>query len=496
MEANNILSVDKVSKRFGSTKALDSVSLAVERGKILGLAGENGAGKSTLIKMLCGVHKPDSGSLEFDGRAFRPRGPEDAERHGISVFHQEIPVCPDLTIAANVFLGPFMPHKGLSPDWGLMNEECKRLYKDLLGEDIEPERLIRDCSAAETQLALLVRVLSRNASLVVLDEPTTALTPPEVERLFVILRRLRDRGVTFIFVSHMLEELCSLCDSIAVLRDGRLVGRLEKEAFDTRAISSMVAGRTVGTKVRQVREGQGKPLFEARGLGDGRSFEDVSFRLGKGGILGIAGLAGSGRSDLTRALFGVPPAAHGSILIEGREHRLRSPADAIALGIGFVPEDRNVAGLFHHLDVKFNICMAGIDRFSGGWMLSENSVRQAASAAASDVSIKMSGPDASIGSLSGGNQQKVLIARWLALKPRLVIMNEPTRGVDVGAKQEIIEMILGLSEEGCAFIVASSEIEELLALSDEILVMNRGRAKAIISGDVATKESILLAATT
>jgi ABC-type sugar transport system ATPase subunit len=498
MDAFPFLRIEALSKHFGGAQALDGVSLEVVRGQILGLAGENGAGKSTLIKILCGVHKPDGGRLELDGKAFRPRGPADAEASGISVFHQEIPVCPDLSIAANVFLGPAMPSRGLLPDWARMRAECRRLYQDLLGEDIDPERLVRDCSAAETQLALLVRVLSRNASLVVLDEPTTALTPPEVDRLFAILRRLRDRGVTFIFVSHMLEELTGLSDRIVVLRDGRVVGALERPEFDPRRLSALIAGREVGANRRSSPPAAeaAAPLLEARDLGDGRNFAGVSFSLPAGGILGIAGLAGSGRPDLARALFGAPPASSGTLWLEGVERQVRNPGDAIALGIGFIPEDRNSHGIFHRLDVQRNICMAGLERFSGGRMLREGQLGRAACAAAEQVHVKMAGPDAPIHSLSGGNQQKVLIARWLALKPRIIVMSEPTRGVDVGAKQEILELILKLRGEGCSFIVTSSEIEELLVLSDQILVLNRGRSAALLSGPHASKEAVLLAATT
>ncbi len=496
MSSSPILAIHSISKSFGSTKALDSVSFSVEKGSIVGLAGENGAGKSTLIKILCGVHKPDSGTLELRGEAYRPKGPEEAEKRGISVFHQEIPVCPHLSVAANVFLGPAMPGKGLSPDWKRMNEECRRLYADLLGEDIDPTRLVRDCSTAETQLALLVRVLSRNASFIILDEPTTALTPPEVERLFTIIRRLRDRGVTFLFVSHMLEELVSLCDSIVVFRDGSFIGSLEKGEFDTRAISSMIAGRRLETVVRRTVKPRGETLLQVRNLGLGGEFDDVSFSVARGGILGIAGLAGSGRSAIARALFGSPPADSGTILIDGKECRISSPAEAIGHGIGMVPEDRKKLGLFHHLDVKLNLCMPGIDRFSGGAFVNEKKLRQATARASQDVHIKMSGPDAPVSSLSGGNQQKVLIARWLALRPRLIVMSEPTRGVDVGAKQEILALIQDLADQGYSFIIASSEHEELLRLSDDILVMSKGRMKILLPGDKATKDDLVLASST
>ena len=243
MEPTLHLSVANLSKSFGSTRALDSVSLPVMRGTVFGLAGENGAGKSTLIKILCGVHTPDAGEIMLNGSAHRPRDPEEAEKAGISVFHQEIPICPNMSIAANVFLGPNMPRRGIRPDWKAMNSRCVELYENLLGERIDPRQLIRKCTTAEKQLALLVRVLSREARLIILDEPTTALTPPEVERLFSIIKRLREQGITFIFISHMLEELMELSDSITVLRDGENVGELAKTEFDRQRLSELIAGQ-------------------------------------------------------------------------------------------------------------------------------------------------------------------------------------------------------------------------------------------------------------
>jgi ABC-type sugar transport system ATPase subunit len=288
MAETPLLLVENLSKSFGSTRALDAVSLSVERGTIFGLAGENGAGKSTLIKILCGVHVADSGRIFIDGRPHHPRDPEDAEKAGISVFHQEIPICPNLSIAANVFLGPSMPRRGMRPDWKLMNRQCIELYQNLLGEDIDPKQLIRKCSAAEKQLALLVRVLSRNARLVILDEPTTALTPPEVARLFGIIKRLRDQGIAFIFISHMLEELMELSDRITVLRDGRDVGRLRQGEFEVSRLSELIAGRTLSGAAHRALRREGVPRIEARNISLAGEFQDVSFRVQRGEILGIA----------------------------------------------------------------------------------------------------------------------------------------------------------------------------------------------------------------
>jgi ABC-type sugar transport system ATPase subunit len=495
MQDNSFLIVENLSKSFGSTRALDSVSLAVHRARVFGLAGENGAGKSTLIKILCGVHNPDSGQVHLDGRLHHPRDPEEAERAGISVFHQEIPICPNLSIAANVFLGPSMPRKGLAPDWTAMNRRCVELYQNLLGEDIDPRRMIRDCTAAEKQMALLVRVLSRNARLIILDEPTTALTPPEVARLFGIIRRLREQGITFIFISHMLEELIELSDTITVLRDGRNVGSLDKDQFDRQVLSGMIAGRTLAARTARDAQRESEELLAVHELGLPGEFEGVSFRVSRGEILGLAGLQGSGRSGLARALFGAPPAQSGEIRIEDRAVRIRSPRDAIAAGIGYVPEDRHGLGIFDDLDVKLNLTMAGIDRFCNGPLTDRGALRRVTERMRDSLSIKMVGPDAPVRSLSGGNQQKVLISRWLALKPRILVMNEPTRGVDVGAKQEITDLILRLAAEGITFVISSSELEELILFSDRILVLNRGRIAGEFAGRTVTKDRLILAAT-
>jgi ABC-type sugar transport system ATPase subunit len=493
--ASPFLAIEGLSKSFGPTQALRDVSLALDRGEILGLAGENGAGKSTLIKILCGVHRPDAGRVLLDGRPHQPRDPAEGERAGISVFHQEIPICPDLSIAANVFLGPRMPRHGPFPDWHAMEARCVELYATLLGETIDPRRLIRTCTAAEKQLALLVRVLSRDARLVILDEPTTALTPPEVERLFAIIRRLRGQGITFLFISHMLEELMQLSDRVSVLRDGRKVGDLERAEFDARRLSSLIAGRSLADAQRRGAAADTEVRLEAEGLTLPGAFRDVSFRLRRGEILGVAGLQGSGRAALVRSLFGAPPAAGGAIRIEGQPVVIRRPAQAIAAGIGFVPEDRKTLGLFDELDVKLNVCMAGLDGLARHGWIDRGRLRQVAGRMRDGLHIKASSVDAPVRALSGGNQQKVLISRWLALRPRILVLNEPTRGVDVGAKREIVDLVVALAAEGCSVVVSSSELEELLQLANRILVMNRGRVVAELEGAAATKDRIILEAT-
>jgi ribose transport system ATP-binding protein len=390
-----------------------------------------------------------------------------------------------------------MPRRGLGPDWKRIEAQCVELYATLLGEEIDPRRLVRSCTAAEKQLALLVRVLSRSARLVILDEPTTALTPPEVARLFGIIRRIRAQGITFVFISHMLEELVQLSDAICVLRDGRNVGRLERGDFDLQRLSQLIAGRTLARAARRAAPAAGDPRLEAEGLGLGREFQGVSFRLRPGEILGVAGLQGSGRSAVVRSLFGAPAATEGAIRVDGRPMRIRFPADAIAAGIGFVPEDRKTLGLFDDLDVKLNVCMAGLSGLSRrGGFLDTGRLREVTGRMRDDLSIKMAGVDAPVRSLSGGNQQKVLISRWLALRPRILLMSEPTRGVDVGSKQEIVDLIRALAAQGCSCVISSSELDELVDLADRILVMNRGRVARILEAGEATKDRIILAATT
>jgi ABC-type sugar transport system ATPase subunit len=494
MPSPPLLSLRDVSKSFGSVQALRDVSITWERGRIYGLAGENGAGKSTLNKILAGVHTKFDGRIECDGAAYSPQTPGDAVAAGISVFHQEIPVCPNLSVTANVFLAPHLPGSRFFPDWRQLESRCRQLFKDLLALEMDTRRLMRDCTVAERQLALLVRVLSRRARLIILDEPTTALTRPEVLNLFVVIRRLRAQGITFIFVSHLLDELIELCDEIHVLRDGELVAHLRREQFDTAHLTRLIAGRTLPPPASVQATSPLRPRLEVRALSRSGHFRDVSFCLGAGEILGITGLQGSGRSAVARALCGSPPAQSGEVWLNGRKLQLRHPRDAVAAGIGYVPEDRKSLGLFEHLDVKTNLAMARLDGLAKAGWLPRPALAELAYEMQRKLQIKMSSADAPVTSLSGGNQQKVLIGRCLAIHPQVLVMNEPTRGVDVGAKDEICQRLRQLAGDGCSVIVASSDLEELLRLSDRILVMRAGRIAAEFLRSVATKEKLIHAA--
>jgi ABC-type sugar transport system ATPase subunit len=496
MPAIDLLRVESVSKRFGPVQALSEVSFSVGHGEIVGLAGENGAGKSTLIKILAGIHAADQGAAHLDGKPYAPRDSNAAVRAGLAVFHQEIPVCPHLSITANIFLGTKMPKKYFMPDWRTMEARCVELYRVLLDEDVNPQAMIRDVSAAERQLALLVRVLSRDAKLIILDEPTTALTPPEVARLFRVIRNLREKGISFIFVSHMLEELIDLSDRIVVLRDGKHIGTLAREEFSAGVLSKMIAGRTITPPARVIANGKQQVVLRADNLSVKGHFSEVSFSLHAGEILGVAGLTGSGRSVLLRSLFGLHPVKSGEVTLNNRSVRVRSPYDAIRWGIGYVPEDRKMMGLFPHQDIKTNLCIARTARRADLSSKNLSGMRRDAASMKEELSIKFRNEDDPIGALSGGNQQKVLLSRWLLLEPAIILMNEPTRGVDVGAKKEIYDLLFTLTARGFSFIITSPAIEELLIFSDRVLVMNRGKVRTIFSRDEATKEAVIHAATT
>jgi ABC-type sugar transport system ATPase subunit len=495
--SSDLLRVESVSKRFGPVQALSEVSFSVGNGEIVGVAGENGAGKSTLIKILAGIYHADHGAAYLDGKPYAPRDSNVAVRAGLAVFHQEIPVCPHLSITANIFLGSKMPTKYFMPDWRTMEARCVELYRVLLDEDVNPRAVVREVSAAERQLALLVRVLSRDAKLIILDEPTTALTPPEVARLFRVIRNLREKGISFIFVSHMLEELIDLSDRIVVLRDGKHIGTLVREEFALDVLSRMIAGRTLTPPARMMaNSSKQQVVLSVNNLGVKGHFSDVSFSLRAGEILGVAGLTGSGRSVLLRSLFGLHPVESGEVTLNNRRVRIRSPYDAIKQGVGYVPEDRKTMGLFPHQDIKTNVCMARTAQRADLSSKNNSGMRRDAALMKEELSIKFRDEDDPIGALSGGNQQKVLLSRWLLLEPTIILMNEPTRGVDVGAKKEIYDLLFTLTARGFSFIITSPAIEELLITSDRVLVMNRGRVRSIFNRAEATKEAVIHAATT
>lgn len=492
-----LLSVEGLTKHFAGVTALSDVSLDVRRGEILGLLGENGAGKSTLLKILSGVQPPSSGRIVFDGEEFSPSDPNDAKRRGIVTIYQELSLIPTLTVAENIFIGraPLGP-LGLV-NWRRMERESRDIIARV-GLNIDPRTPVSALSVAEQQLVEIARALSLMSRLIIMDEPTSALTETEVQRLLSIMDRLRRDGVAIMFVTHRLEEASAICDRMTVLRDGRLAGHLSREG---RPISiPRIIERMVGRAASELysrpteRNTAGDVRLSVRGLRTERDpeaphaivLEGVDLDLKAGEILGIAGLVGSGRTELARAIFGADRIAAGTISLDGTPIAPTSPADAIELGIGLVPEDRKQQAIFAALGILNNFSIATLGAYSNGLgFMAERREREALAAYKKALAIRMTSPEQPIEGLSGGNQQKVILARWLARDPKVLIVDEPTRGVDIGAKAEVHQILVQLAARGIAIMMISSELPEVLAVSDRIVTMRRGR----ITGDMPAIEA-------
>lgn len=494
----DLLVVSNLTKRFPGVLALDNVSLTVARGEVHGLLGENGAGKSTLIKMLSGAYHPDSGTITFEGRPVTIASPFESQQLGIVTIYQEFTLVPSLSIAENVFIGREHGRGGLI-SWGTMRRET-RLLTDQLGVSLEPTTLVRDLSVAEQQLVEIARALSVQSRLIIMDEPTSALSDHEVRRLFGIINDLKAKGISIIFVSHRLEEVKEICDRITVLRDGRNAGEADVEDVTEHDIIRMMVGRDVDDQYAHEARRHGPVALRVTGLsrrGNVRDpsatvLENISFEVYQGEILGIAGLVGAGRTELARAIFGADERNSGTIEVGGAAVEIRSPADAIRHGIGLVPEDRKQQGLFLVMAVRENLSMAALGALTGpGGFIRRGQERAMVAEYHQKLNIRMASPEQRIVNLSGGNQQKVIIARWLALKPRVLIVDEPTRGIDVGAKAEVHALLHQLAEQGIAVVMISSELPEILGMSDRILTMREGRMTGEILRAEANEESLM-----
>jgi len=483
-----LLRMTGIAKGFPGVQALDGVDFSVDDGEVHALLGENGAGKSTLLKILAGAQPPDRGTITFTGETVELSSPLAAQQLGIVTIYQEFNLVPTLSVAENIFIGREPVRFGLV-DWRRMNGEAARILADV-GLKMEPQRLVADLSVAEQQMVEIARALSMESRLIIMDEPTSALSDTEVLRLFGIVAELKSRGIGIVFVTHRLDEVMRICDRITVLRDGRLVGGAAVADIDVDGIIRMMVGRDVDQRPGGERRIERKqPALEVRGLssaGDlldphATRLEDIDLRVFPGEILGLAGLVGAGRTELARAVFGADPFDAGTVLVDGREISLSSPNDAIKAGIGLVPEDRKQQALFLALAVRANLAITAIDGITGSLgLVSGPGERELVTRFADKLQIKMAGPEQPIATLSGGNQQKVVLARWLALEPKSLIVDEPTRGIDVAAKAEVHQLIDELAAAGMAVIVISSELPEILRLADRIVTMREGR----ITGEV------------
>lgn len=496
-----LLEMQGISKYFHGVAALEQVSLQVFAGEVHALMGENGAGKSTLMKILAGAYIADEGSIHLAGRPLLVRNPNDARQAGISLIYQELNVAPNLTVAENIFMGQEHTRTGGLLDTARMHQQANDLLQRLQAS-FAADTPTADLSIAEQQQVEIARALKDNSRILVMDEPTAALSDRETEQLFAIINRLRDNNIAIIYISHRMEEIYALADRVSVLRDGRCVGSLTQNELSSERLVQMMVGRPLQDfyehKVHPPILQGSPPLLEVKALTDGNSIGPTSLELYPGEILGLAGLVGAGRTELARLIFGADPKAGGELHLHQQPLNTANPGAAIAAGIGYVPEDRKDQGLFLDMSSQNNIVMNVLRPHAAGGMLRLKALQQVAVNAIEALNIRLASPALKARALSGGNQQKLLLARWLAIKPKVLILDEPTRGVDIGAKSEIYRIISNLAAQGIGILMISSDLPEVIGMSDRVLVMRSGQIVGEVGGQTAeaiTQETIMAYAT-
>jgi rhamnose transport system ATP-binding protein len=496
-----LLQATGVHKRYGGVHALRGVQLDVRAGEVHALVGENGAGKSTIINVLEGAVRRDQGRVVLEGREVDFRSPAESQAAGIAVIHQELATLPTLSVAENLFMGR-LPMRGVRLDWRAMRERSRTLLAQV-GLDVDPRTMVRDLSLSQQQLVEIAKALSTGARLLIMDEPSASLTEHETQRLLALVRRLRAQRVAILYVSHRMAEVFALADRITVFRDGAYVRTMDAAATTPAEVVGLMVGRELAAESHYEPRPVGETVLEVRGLtrraaageDGGVALHDVSLSVRRGEIVGMAGLVGAGRSEVARAIFGADRFDAGEILLEGRPVRFRSPAQAIAAGVAMVPEDRKGLALFPEKPVRWNVSMARLPALSLRGIIPHRRERALAAEYVTRLRVKTPGIEAPVGALSGGNQQKTVLARWLATRPRLLILDEPTHGVDVGAKAEIYHLVRELAREGLAILLVSSELPEVLDLSDRIVVMRGGRVAAVLDRAHASERTVMLHAT-
>ena len=485
-----ILEVKNISKTFPGVKALSDVNFRVRPGSVHALMGENGAGKSTLMKILYGIYTPDKGGeVYLEGKKFKPTGPIDAIRSGLTMVPQEISPAQNLTVADNFYLGREIGRAGFL-DQAKMNKRSLETLEEL-GISIGVKVLMENVSVAKAQLIAIATAVSYDAKVIIMDEPTTALTEAEVSQLYKIIKEVKKRGIAIIYISHKLDEIFETSDEVSVLRDGEYIGTKNINEIDKEGLIEMMVGRPMSDMFDREEVPIGDVLIEVKNLQKTGKFQDVNFEVHKGEIFGIAGLVGAGRSEITEALFGYKPADSGEIIVNGHHVTINNPNDAIANKIGFVTEDRKATGLFLNLNITDNIIMPDMSPYLKNLLISTGLIQNVAENQKDALRIKTPSVNEITDNLSGGNQQKVLLARWLILEPDILILDEPTKGIDVGAKAEIYKIMVELAKMGKAIIMISSDMLELLAMSDRIMVMAEGKATGILTKEQASQEIVL-----
>ena len=489
-----LLELVGIRKSFAGVQALRGVDFEVRPGEVHALLGENGAGKSTLIKTIAGVHQPDEGELRFEGQVVRFSTPRDAQKLGINTIYQELSLYPELTVAENIFMG-HAPYRRVGPvsvmDWDTMFRRAQELLAELDVYNLDVRGKVGALSIGNRQRVEIAKALSLNAKLLIMDEPTAALGETDTLHLFRTVRLLRDRGVGIIYISHKLSEVFELADRVTVLRDGQYIGTKDVSDTDERDLISMMVGRDVETLFPKQAGEIGDVVLELRNISRPPQTHSVSFTLRSGEIVGLAGLVGSGRSETAQTVFGTLPAHSGEILVSGQPVKIRDPAQAVAHGVAYIPEDRGTQGLIKQMTLRENTTLAVLKQVARGSFIDTGQERRMAQDAIKRFSIRAYGPEQLVGTLSGGNQQKVVVGKWLASNPKVLIIDEPTRGVDVGAKAEIHRLIGQLAaEQGLAILMISSELPEILGMSDRVLVMREGRLVAEFTRAEATPEKV------
>ena len=489
-----LLQMSGVQKRFGGAVALQGANLSIRAGEIHALLGENGAGKSTMLKVLAGVHVNDGGTIKLGGKDFRTGSPQDSIEQGIAVIYQEPSLFLDLTLAENVFIGR-QPKKGRIIDWKFAQNEAKRLFKEL-GVDLDPKRQARGLSIADQQVVEIAKALSMNANIILMDEPTAALSATEVERLMTVMKSLKAANKAVIFVSHRLDEVFAISDFITVMRDGATVSENLVEKTDLQKVIKEMVGRELTEMFPKTENKIGSVVLEVNDLTNPAYFRNISFNVKKGEIVALAGLVGAGRSEVARAIFGVDKYETGSVKINGKALPAGSPVAAMKEKIALVPEDRRQQGLFMVAGVNRNISIESFTNLVDKGLINFKRERELTNTWKEKLSIKFSNQNDPVERLSGGNQQKTVLAKWLATDPDLLIVDEPTRGIDVATKAEVHRLINQAASEGKAVLMISSELPEVLGMADRIIVMREGRQVAELSRKEATQEKVIAAATT
>ncbi len=491
--ANTILQVNNLTKSYSGIKALDDVQLTLQKGEVHALMGENGAGKSTFMKILIGLLSPDTGEILFEGEPIKNKTVSEISKMGISMIHQEILIIPELTVAQNIFLGREKDISGNKSGW-LNDKNLTLKASELLSElgmDLYPDIKMKFLSVAQMQMVEIAKAISNDAKVIIMDEPTSAISDKEVSTLFKIIRDLKSKGVAIIYISHKMDEIFEICDTITVLRDGKYIATKSASELDINSLIGMMVGREITSMFPEPVLEKGEIIISVKNLTKKGKFSNINFDVRAGEILGISGLMGAGRTEIAQAIYGLASADSGEIYINGEEVKIKSPKEAVDKGIGYVSEDRKGLGFIPELSVKQNLTLANLSEHCQGLFINNTKENKAADQMITGLKIKAFGRDQKVTHLSGGNQQKVVIGKVLAASPKVIILDEPTRGVDVGAKFEIYKLISTLASQGIAIIMISSELPEILGMSDRILVLSKGLQTAVLSGKEATQEIIM-----